>query len=105
MLTTIYCKTSIFVLLVAMLGATALVVNPGKVAYAQANVTATMDADVDNIIKLLKAKHPILAELADDADKNLVAKIKVLDAKDAVKTAIALNILRELMQYKLVDAQ
>ena len=93
---------SMFVFAASILASTALVVNPTKIAYAQGNVTATV-VDADGIIKALKAKHPILAELADDTDNNLVAKIKVLDAKDAVKTAIALNIIRELIQYKLLD--
>ena len=101
-----YQKTVILAVMASIMLSAALLATPSfRVANAQANVTATMDADVDNIVKLLKAKHPVLAELADDADKNLVAKIKVLDAKDAVKTAIALNIVRELMQYKLVDQQ
>ena len=92
---------SMFVFAASILASTALLVNPTKIAYAQGNVTATV-VDADGIIKALKAKHPILAELADDTDNNLVAKIKVLDAKDAVKTAIALNIIRELIQYKLL---
>jgi hypothetical protein len=77
-------------------------VNPGKIAYAQANVTATFDAD--GLIKILKAKHPILAALTGDENRDLVIKIiKGLDAKEAVKASIALNIIRQLQQYKAID--
>jgi hypothetical protein len=93
---------SMFVFAASILASTALVVNPTKIAYAQGNVTATVDAD--GIIKALKAKHPVLAALAGEEDKDLVIKIKALDAKEAVKAALALNIIRELQQYKAIDA-
>ena len=94
-------KIVIFVMAVAILASTALIVNPGKIAYAQGNLTAVVDTD--GFIKILKAKHPALAALAGDEDRDLIAKIKGLDAKEAVKTAIALNIIRQLQQYKQVD--
>ena len=55
-------------------------------------------------IKALKAKHPGPAALAGEEDKDLVIKIKALDAKEAVKAALALNIIRELQHYKAIDA-
>ena len=94
---------SMFVFAASILASTALVVNPTKIAYAQGNVTATV-VDADGIIKALKAKHPVLAALAGEEDKDLVIKIKALDAKEAVKAALALNIIRELQQYKAIDA-
>jgi hypothetical protein len=95
---------SMFVFAASILASTALVVNPTKIAYAQGNVTATVVVDADGIIKALKAKHPVLAALAGEEDKDLVIKIKALDAKEAVKAALALNIIRELQQYKAIDA-
>lgn len=56
----------------------------------------------DSFIKILKEKHPTLAALVAKEDKELV-KLKVPDAKVAVKTALALNIIRLLQQYKQVD--
>ena len=104
-------KIAIFVLTVAILGTTALIVNPGKMAYAQGstiqgnktqgNVTTTIDAD--SLIKALKARHPILAQLVTNEDKNLVVKLKDLDTKEAIKTALALNMLHLLQQYREID--
>jgi hypothetical protein len=58
-------------------------------------------------VEALKAKHPTLATIADIADiadiaedKDVIGKLKDLDAKEAIKTLIALNIVRDLMQYK-----
>ena len=85
----------------AILARTALIVNPGKIAYAQGNVTAVVDTD--GFIKILKAKHPALSALAGDEDRDLLTNIKALDAKEAMKIAIALNIIRQLQQYKAVD--
>ena len=95
---------SMFVFAASILASTALVVNPTKIAYAQGNVTTTAIVDADGIIKALKAKHPVLAALAGEEDKDLLIKIKALDAKEAVKAALALNIIRELQQYKAIDA-
>jgi hypothetical protein len=104
-------KIAIFVLTVAILGTTALIVNPGKMAYAQGNVTqgnvtqgnATTTIDADSLIKDLKARHPILAQLVTNEDKDLVVKLKDLDTKEAIKTALALNMLHLLQQYREID--
>ena len=100
-------KLAIFVSTVAILGTAALIVNPGKLAYAQGNLTAqgnmTAVIDVDTLTKNIKERHPILALMQADEDADLVEKIKGLDTKEAVKTAIALNMLRLLQQYKEVD--
>lgn len=100
-------KLAIFVFTAAILGTAALIVNPGKMAYAQGNLTAqgnmTAVIDVDTLTKNIKERHPILAQMQADEDADLVEKIKGLDTKEAVKTAIALNMLRLLQQYKEVD--
>jgi hypothetical protein len=101
-------KLAIFVSTVAILGTAALIVNPGKMAYAQGNLTAqgnmTAVIDVDTLSKNIKERHPLLAQMQANEDADLVAKIKGLDSKEAVKTVIALNMLRLLEQYKEVDA-
>ena len=93
---------SIFVLASAVLSATALISSPGRIAYAQGNATSTIDTDI--WVEALKAKHPALATIPDIADiaedKDVIGKLKSLDAKEAVNTLIALNIVRDLMQYK-----
>lgn len=95
-------NVSIFMLTVAVLGATALILNPGRIVYAQGNATSTINVDI--WVEALKAKHPTLATIADIADiaedKDVIGKLKDLDAKEAIKTLIALNIVRDLMQYK-----
>ena len=109
-------KMAIFVLTVAILGTSALIVNPGKMAYAQGNVTqgnvtqgnntqgdVTKTIDADSLIKALKARHPILAQLVTNEDKDLVVKLKDLDTKEAIKTALALNMLHLLQQYREID--
>lgn len=99
-------KIAIFVLTVAILGTTALIVNSGKIAYAQGNETqadVTTTIDADSLIKDLKARHPILAQLVTNEDKDLVVKLKDLDTKEAVKTALALNMLHLLQQYREID--
>jgi spore coat protein CotH len=95
-------KIAIFVLTVAILGTTALIVNPGKMAYAQVNITTTT-IDADSLIKALKARHPILAQMVTNEDKDLVMKLKDLEIKEAVKTALALNMLHLLQQYREID--
>jgi hypothetical protein len=101
-------KLAIFVSTVAILGTAALIVNPGKMAYAQGNLTAqgnmTAVIDVDTLSKNIKERHPVLAQMQANEDADLVAKIKGLDSKEAVKTVIALNMLRLLEQYREVDA-
>ena len=69
-----------------------------------ANVTGlTVVMNVDTFKNLVKQNHPFLARLQDNQDKDLIAKIKVQDVKQALKNEIALNILRLLAQYKAVD--
>ena len=104
-------KIAIFVLTVSILGTSALIVNSGNMAYAQGNntqgnntqgdVTTTIDAD--SLIKALKARHPVLAQLVTNEDKDLVVKFKDLDTKEALKTALALNMLHLLQQYREID--
>jgi hypothetical protein len=94
-------KWSVIVLTMAILSATALVVSPAKIVYAQGNMTAVID--VDTLSKNIKERHPILAQMGAEEDKDLISKIKDMDAKEAIKTEIALNILRLLQQYKEVD--
>lgn len=104
-------KIAIFVLTVSILGTSALIVNSGNMAYAQGNntqgnntqgdITTTIDAD--SLIKALKERHPVLAELVTNEDKDLVVKLKDLDTKEAVKTALALNMLHLLQQYREID--
>src|SRR6187397_1857466 len=99
-------KIAIFVLAVSILGTSALIVNSGNMAYAQGNnmqgnVTTTIDAD--SLIKDLKVRHPILAQLVTNEDKDLVVKLKDLDKKEAVMTALALNMLHLLQQYREID--
>ena len=100
-------KLAIFVSTVAILGTAALIVNPGKMAYAQGNLTAqgnmTAVIDVDTLSKNIKDRHPILAQFAGDEDEDIIVKMKGMDPKEAAKTAIALNILRMLQQYKQLD--
>ena len=109
-------KIAIFVLAVSILGTSALIVNSGNMAYAQGNETqgnetqgnetqvdVTTTIDADSLIKDLKARHPILAQLVTNEDKDLVVKINDLDTKEAVKTALALNMLHLLQQYREID--
>jgi hypothetical protein len=104
-------KIAIFVLTVAILGTTALIVNTEKMAYAQGNITqgnktqadVTTTIDADSLIKDLKARHPILAQLVTNEDKDLVVKFKDLDTKEALKTSLALNMLHLLQQYREID--
>ena len=67
------------------------------------NVTAVID--VDTLTKNIKERHPILAQMALDEDESLMSKIKGMDPKEAVKTTIALDILRLLQQYKQLDIE
>ena len=96
-----YTRFAIFVISAAILGSTAMIVNPGRMAYAQDNATATVDAD--GIIKSLKAKHAALSALSEDGDRELLQKIKDMDGKEAAQTALALNIIRALQEYKAVE--
>ena len=104
-------KIAIFVLTVSILGTSALIVNSGNMAYAQGNNTqgnntqgdVTKTIDADSLIKALKARHPVLAQLVTNEDKDLVVKFKDLDTKEALKTALALNMLHLLQQYREID--
>ena len=105
-------KLAIFVLSAAILGACALIVNPGNMAYAQLNITfgnntkqgnLTAVVDVDTLTKNIKERHPILSQSPADEDKDIFLKIKGMDPKEAAKTTLALNIIRLLQQYKELD--
>jgi hypothetical protein len=138
-------KLSVMVLTIAILGATALIINPSKMAYAQGSIgdilgnitqgnntqgnntqgnntqgnntqgnntqgnntqgNMTAVVDVDTLAKNIKERHPILAQMVADEDQDLIKKLRDMDAKEAVKTIIALNMLRLLQQYKQVDIQ
>jgi len=117
-------KSPIMVMTAAMLVAAALAVNPANVVYAQDNATQAQDnatqaqgnatqkqgnltvvIDVDTLSENIKERHPILAQMAADEDKVLIVDIKDMDPKEALKTVIALNMLRLLQQYKEVDAK
>lgn len=67
------------------------------------NVTAVID--VDTLTQNIKERHPILAQMTAEEDQSLMSKIKGMDSKEAVKTAIALDILRLLQQYKQLDLE
>lgn len=67
------------------------------------NVTAVID--VDTLTQNIKERHPILAQMTVDEDLSLMSKIKGMDSKEAVKTTIALDILRLLQQYKQLDVE
>ena len=75
-------KIAIFVI-AGVLASSALVISPARMAYAQDNATATMDTD--GIIKSLKAKHKALSALSEDGDRELLSKIKDMDAKEAAR--------------------
>ena len=104
-------KIAIFVLTVSILGTSAMIVNSGNMGYAQGNNTqgnntqgdVTKTIDADSLIKALKARHPVLAQLVTNEDKELVVKFKDLDTKEALKTALALNMLHLLQQYREID--
>jgi hypothetical protein len=67
------------------------------------NMTAVID--VDTLAKNIKERHPILAQMAADEDQDLMMKIKDMDAKEAAKTTIVLNMLRLLQHYKQLDVE
>ena len=126
-----FTKGSIIVMTVTLLIAAAALVNPVNMVHAQGNVTQALSnvtkslanatqalgnatqkqgnlteiIDVDTLSKNIKQRHPILAQMAGDEDKNAIVVIKGMDTKEAAKTIIALNMLRLLQQYKEVDAK
>lgn len=61
--------------------------------------------DVDTLTQNIKERHPILAQMTVEEDPSLMSKIKGMDSKEAVKTIIALDILRLLQQYKQLDLE
>ena len=117
MVTSTITKSSIFIVTAALLIAAAAVISPVNVVHAQTNATnGTLSADatkgnlsavidVDTLSKNIKERHPLLAKMTADEDKNQIVVIKGMDPKEAAKTIIALNMLRLLQQYKEVDAK
>ena len=126
-----FTKGPIVIMTVTLLVAAAVLVNPVSMVHAQGNVTQALGnvtkalgnatqalgnatqkqgnltavIDVDTLSKNIKQRHPILAQMAGDEDKNAIVVIKGMDPKEAAKTIIALNMLRLLQQYKEVDAK
>jgi hypothetical protein len=112
-----FTKAPIIFMTATLLVAAAVVVNPVNMVHAQGNATQapanatqkqgnlTAVIDVDTLSKNIKERHPILAQMAGDEDKNTIVVIKGMDPKEAAKTIIALNMLRLLQQYKEVDAK
>ena len=124
-------KLSIMVIAITILGTSMLISNLSKTAFGQGlindmlrlnetqdnmtqgnmsggiviggNVTAVID--VDTLTQNIKERHPILAQMAVEEDQSLMSKIKGMDSKEAVKTTIALDILRLLQQYKQLDVE
>jgi hypothetical protein len=108
-----------------------VIINPANMAYAQGTIgdiisnmtqgnmtqgnmtqgnmtqgNMTTVIDVDTLTKNIKERHPILTQMsAADEDQDLMVKIKGMDPKEAAKTAIALNMLRLLQQYKQLDVE
>ena len=98
----------IIVATAALLIVAAAVVSPANMVRAQSNASQTEGnlttvIDVDTLSKNIKERHPILAQMGADEDKDLIEVIKDMDPKEAIKTMIALNMLRLLQQYKQVD--
>ena len=126
-----FSKGSFTIMTVTLLVAAAVLVNPVNMVHAQGNVTQALGnvtkaignatqalgnatqkqgnltavIDVDTLSKNIKDRHPILAQMAADEDKNTIVVIKGMDPKEAAKTILALNMLRLLQQYKEVDAK
>ena len=114
-------KVSIMILTIAILGTTALIINPANMTYAQGTIgdiisnmtqgnttqgnttqgnttqgNMTTVIDVDTLTENIKERHPILTQMSADEDQDLMVKIKGMDPKEAAKTTIALNLLRLL---------
>ena len=116
---------SIMILTIAILGTTAVIINPANMAYAQGTIGDIISnmtqgnmtqgnmtqgnmrtvIDVDTLTKNIKERHPILTQMSADEDQDLMVKIKGMDPKEAAKTTIALNMLRLLQQYKQLDVE
>ena len=90
------------ILVVAVVAGITFIISSGSISYAQGNATSTVDPNA--WIEALKAKHPTLAAIPDIADieedRDVVGKLKALDSNEAVRTLMALNIVRNLIQYK-----
>src|SRR4029078_11219009 len=82
-----YSKIAIFAIAATLLSTAALVVGPAKMTYAQgnmsnanatgANVTGlTVVMDVDTFKNLVQKNLPLLAQLQENEDRDLSAKIK-----------------------------
>ena len=104
-----------FVAFAVLLGA-AMIANPFRQVNAQANATNATNPtgavgvltitkiDVNSLMNALKAKYPKLAALTGAEDRDLIGTLKELkDAKEAAKTIVAANILRDLNQYKALE--
>ena len=102
-----------FFVAIALLLGVAMIANPFHQVNAQGNMTGgtnqtgavgvlTIKAiDVDSLMNQLKAKYPKLAKLTGAEDRDLIGTLKDLkDVKEAAKTIVAANILRDLIQYK-----
>jgi hypothetical protein len=107
---------SIFFVATALLLGAALVANPMRQVNAQGNATNGMNQtgavgvltiktiDEDSLMNQLKAKYPKLAALTGAEDRDLIGTLKELkDVKEAAKTIVAANILRDLIQYKALE--
>ena len=101
-------KVSIMILTIAILGTTALIINPANMTYAQGTIgdiisnmtqgnttqgnttqgnttqgNMTTVIDVDTLTENIKERHPILTQMSADEDQDLMVKIKGMDPKEA----------------------
>ena len=67
------------------------------------NDNATTTIDADSLIKDLKARHPILAQLVTNEDKDLVVKFKDLDTKEAREDCISAEYATLIKQFREID--
>src|SRR5580765_7271741 len=84
MITSKITKSSMFVMTAALLLATAAVISPVNMVHAQGNTTnGNMSADatkgnlsavidVDTLSKNIKERHPLLAKMSAEEDKNQI---------------------------------
>ena len=105
-----YQKIGILAVLASILLSATILVTPSlKLASAQMNQTAQMNATqgtqglpIDTWIKILKAQNPALAKVEQSPDvKDAIGKIKAMqDPREAVETFNALQALQQLMNLK-----
>jgi len=105
-----YQKIGILAVLASILLSATILVTPSlKLASAQMNQTAQMNATqgtqglpIDTWIKILKAQNPTLANVEQSPDvKDAIGKIKAMqDPREAVETFNALQALQQLMNLK-----